>query len=195
MSEPKLDLSAIERELAELGEDGPSAEELALLEGGAVEHSGPVASVVLLSELSQPHAFDDLSELETHRGWRKVEARLGDEAAKRAGGPGSTEPASKPGGAGSGSPRRWLYAAFGVAAAAALTLIVVDPNGNEGNQGSEASASVDAEELAAMGKEARGLLDAIDDGKTDTERAQAMLADYEARLSPSDAGDDNRGGG
>lgn len=190
MSEPKLDLSAIERELAELGEDGPSAEELALLEGGAVEHSGPVASVVLLSELGQPHAFDDLSELETHRGWRKVEARLGDEASKQAGDPSSTEPAAKPSGA--SSPRRWLYAAFGVAAAAALTLIVVDPNGNEGSDG---SASVDAEELAAMGKEARGLLDAIDDGKTDTERAQAMLADYEARLSPSDAGDDNRGGG
>src|SRR5690606_21359492 len=106
MTAPSHTSETIARELAALGEAPPSAEELAMLaELEAHDEPEAIASVVRLPELAEPLSFDDLSELETHRGWRNVEQRL----ARVASEPEPREqPRPTPGG---GGPRRWLYAA------------------------------------------------------------------------------------
>ena len=78
MSEASHDTEQIELtrdELAALGEAAPSEAEQLLLRGDGLDapeaHADPsVASVARLAELAAPLEFEDLSELELHRGWR-----------------------------------------------------------------------------------------------------------------------------
>jgi hypothetical protein len=173
MTAPTHTSETIARELAALGEAPPSAEELALLASRPgyradeeLDEHDEVASVARLAELSEPFGFDDLSELETHRVWRNVEQR-----AARA------EPghARRPSG---GGPRRWLFAAAGLAAAAAIAWIVV---------GSPAPEH-DADAVADLGTQARATLQMLDDGASDTERAEQLAAEYQQRLEEQGGG-------
>ena len=160
--------AAIERELAELGEAPASAEELAMFD--TLEQDPEVASVARLAELAEPCAFDDLSELELHRAWRSVERR---------GAKAPAEAAPHPSG---GGPRRWLFAAIGLAAAAAILLIVTRPTDDE----QLAQTQADAEAVAELGEQARASLKLLDDGASDTQRAEQLAAEYQARLEEQD---------
>jgi hypothetical protein len=163
MTAPTHTSETIARELAALGEEPLSAEELALLESESALDQDDVASVARLAELSEPLAFDDLSELETHRAWRNVEQRVAPakhaEVPRRGGGP-----------------RRWLFAAVGLAAAAAIVLIVID----------QPAPEHDARAVAEMGKQARETLHTtlqmLDGGVSDTSRAEQLAAEYQQRL-------------
>ena len=176
MTEPTHTTETIERELAALGEAPPSAEELALLasdDDDDLDALDDLATVARLSELAEPLAFDDLSQLETHRGWRNVEQRLARPEPARATEPAANDSASEhPGG---GGPRRWLFAAVGLAAAAALVLIVVRPSAPE-------QPELDAETVAELGEQARATLKILDDGASDTQRAEQLAAEYQQRL-------------
>jgi hypothetical protein len=167
MTAPTHTSETIARELAALGEEPLSAEELALLESESALDQDDVASVARLAELSEPLAFDDLSELETHRAWRNVEQRLAGPAK-----PDHADTAPRSG----GGPRRWLFAAIGLAAAAAIILIIVDQPASEH----------DAEAVAEMGKQARETLHTtlqmLDGGVSDTARAEQLAAEYQQRL-------------
>lgn len=176
MTAPTHNTESIERELAALGEAPPSAEELALL-AGELDDDDEIATVARLAELAEPLAFDELSPLETHRGWRNVEQRL---AAGQAFGEAhaDAEPhASEQPGSHGASPRqgRWLLAAIGLAAAAALVLIVVNPSNPE-------QPELDAKAVAELGEQARATLKALDNGTSDTQRAEQLAAKYQQRL-------------
>lgn len=178
MTAPSHTSETIERELAALGEAPPSAEELAML--AELEDHGEVASVARLTELADPLAFEDLSELETHRGWRNVEQRL----ARSSGEPtGEVAPSKRPTPSG-GGPRRWLYAAIGVAAAAAVLFVVTRPalRLGPGKDETVADSKVDAKAVAELGEQARASLKILDNGTTDTQRAEQLAAEYQARL-------------
>lgn len=177
MSEASPTSEQIERELVELGEASPDAAELELAaqpeaaSSEALDAQPEVASVARLSELAEPLAFEDLSELELHRGWREIERRIdgaGTDAANE-------EPAQV-----SPGPGRWSYLAglaTVVAVAAALAFVVLQPSGElAGPEGPS------AEEVAKLGDMARSSLRVLDDGKTDTQRAASLAADYERRL-------------
>lgn len=191
MSESSPTTEMIERELATLGEARPSAEELDLI-GHAdhvdhVGHADHVANVARLAELAEPIAFDDLSELETHRSWRSVELRLAQRPNTPGPGPGRARvedehDASTPTG---GGPQRWLLTAVGIAAAAAVLLIVLRPF--EQPKIAEAEpAKPDAELVAQLGERARVALNALDDGTSDTQRAEQLAADYRRQLEEQD---------
>lgn len=168
MTAPTPNSETIERELAALGEAPPSAEELALLASGDLDHVSDVATMARLAELSEPLAFDDLSELETHRGWRNVEQRLGSSEPARE----VDEPPTQTSPIG-GGPRRWLFAAIGLAAAAAITVIIVRPSSPE---------PVDPEQVVQLGEQARATLKTLENGASDTQRAEQLAAEYQQRL-------------
>lgn len=174
MTEPTHTTETIERELAALGEAPPSAEELALLarDDDDLDALDDIATVARLSEQAEPLAFEDLSQLETHRGWRNVEQRLAGSQAARANEPAANDNHPTPSG---GGPRRWLFAAVGLAAAAALVLIIVRPSTPE-------QPELDAEAVAELGKQARATLKILDDGASDTQRAEQLAAEYQQRL-------------
>jgi len=155
-----------ERELAALGEAPPSAEELALLAeaGDLTSDLADVASVARLASLAEPFACDDLSDLELHRAWRAVEQRSSAQA--------------KPAG---GGPRRWLLAAAGLAAAAAVVIVVLQPFPREQTAGRD-DAQPDAERVAKVGSQARATLRTLDDGVSDSQRAERMAAEYQRQL-------------
>jgi hypothetical protein len=161
MSRTPAPAEQIERELEALGEDPPTAEELAMLERD-VDDDPDIATVARLTELARAEAPASLSELELQAAWRKAEQRLD-----------HSEPAP-PRRAGS-SPRRWLLlAATGLAAAAAVLVIVV-PQTSE----SEPSAA----EIAELGDQVRASLAVIDDGESGTQRADALVAAYQQQLA------------
>lgn len=168
MKQSSPDPDAIARELAELGEEPVSAEELALIEAGMLEQQPAVETVARLSELAEPYAFDELSELETHRAWREFEQRVEQDQ--------DAEPAvvhaSEP--AGPASPRRWLFALAGLAAAAAVALVVLP--------GEKQSDTLSAEDVAKQGESVRVALDALDDGRSDSVRARERASAYQQRL-------------
>ena len=179
MTAPTHNTESIERELAALGEAPPSAEELALLAGELEDHD-EIATVARLAELAEPLAFDELSPLETHRGWRNVEQRLARVQAPEQATQQQASEQSSPSGPsrGGSSPRphgRWLLAAVGLAAAAALVLIVVNPSTPE-------QPELDAEAVAELGEQARATLKALDNGASDTQRAEQLAAEYQQRL-------------
>lgn len=172
MTAPTHTTEAIERELAALGEAPPSAEELALLAGDdhsddRVDEVSEIASVARLCELAEPLAFDDLSQLAIHRGWRNVEQRLASSGRSHA-----ADSGPSPSG---GGPRRWLFAAIGLAAAAALVLIIVQPSTPE-------QPEIDAEAVAKLGEQVRATFKTLDDGASDTQRAEQLAAEYQQRL-------------
>ncbi|NVB40038.1 hypothetical protein G6O69_19490 [Pseudenhygromyxa sp. WMMC2535] len=170
MTSPSKD--TIARELAALDEAPLSEDERALLESeGALEGRAEIAEVARMHELAEPLAFEDLSELELHRGWRRVEARSA---------PAPDEQGSTRGRAGGGGRRRWPLAAAGLAAAAVLAVLVL----REG----EGPSQTELAELAEVGEHARSLLEALDDGVGDSERAAALAADYERRLRAGGGG-------
>ena len=188
MTAPSPNPETIERELAELGEAPPSADELAMLAGlgelGELDDldDPDLAAFARLQALADPIAFDDLSQLETHRGWRVVEQRL-DPAHEREAAPTSARPADdKHTG---GGPRRWLFAAVGVAAAAALALIVVGPGSGSNPTPDARTAQIDPAAAAELGEQARttlAALAALDGGLSDTERAEQLAREYQQRL-------------
>ncbi|PRQ02926.1 hypothetical protein ENSA5_18650 [Enhygromyxa salina] len=170
MSEPSPTREQIERELVALGEASPNATELALLER-ELDDEPEVASMARLSELAEPLAFEDLSELETQRAWRKIEEQVGsnpdrDEAI-------AAPAASSPVG---GSTRGRLLAVAGLAAAAVVLVIILPQEREQQAEGPS------AKEVAELSEQVRSTLRLLDDGKTDTERAAALAADYERRL-------------
>lgn len=163
MTAPTSQPETLERELAALGEAPPSAEELALLEDDV-----EIASVARLVDLAEPFAFDNLSQLETHRGWRTVEQRLARaKSAPAAAHPSETSPVG-------GGPRRWLFAAIGLAAAAAIALIILRPT---------TPNSLDPKAVAKMGEQARATLRTLSHGTSDTQRAETLAAEYQQRLA------------
>jgi hypothetical protein len=175
MTAPSHTTETIERELAALGEAPPSAEELALLgESGEFDHVD-VETVSRLAELAAPITFNDLSELEAHRGWRTVEQRLARPVAARPA-ESTPEPSHSRGG-----PQRWLFAAVGIAAAAALVLIVIWPEPEQ----IVASNQLDPKQVAELGVQARATLATLDDGASDTQRAEQSAAAYQSRLEES----------
>lgn len=166
MSQASPDAEGIERELAELGEPPPSAAELALAaRPEALDAEPELACVARLSKLAEPLTFDDLSELERHRGWREVERRLDDRAPEAA----KLE-------RGGGVARRWPYLAAGLAVAAAVLLVVLQPDAELADPGPSAS------EVAALGDTVRASLRALGDGETDTQRAASVVEQYQRRL-------------
>ena len=176
MSEASHDTEQIELtrdELAALGEAAPSEAEQLLLRGDGLDapeaHADPsVASVARLAELAAPLKFEDLSELELHRGWRGIEERLPGAAA---------HPAPSTG----GGVRSWLFAAVGIAAAAAVLLVVLRPG--KDTQQAQAPSPEQVTELAELGEQARAALRVLDDDQTDTERATQLAAAYQRRLA------------
>jgi hypothetical protein len=162
----------LRRELELLGEEPPTAEELALLLEQEGESDPEIATVSRLVELAQGERFAALSELELHRGWRNVE--------QRAAGDGRVELVRhQPTGGGA---RRWLFAAVGGLAAAAGVLFVVLGPGRDTDRhaGVEAPST---EQVAEMGEQVRATLRVLDDGKSDSERAVERAADYQRRLA------------
>ncbi len=152
---------ALRRELEALGEDPPSETELALILDDDPEVQ-TVSRLVELASASDP--TEPLSELELHRGWRTIEQRsTGKRNAEQA-------PAAS---------RRWLFAAVGgLAAAACVLFIVLGPNGDD--------AGIDGpsrEQVTEMSEQVHATLDALDDGKTDSQRAAELAADYQRRLA------------
>lgn len=175
MTAPTHNTESIERELAALGEAPPSDEELALL-AGELDDDDDIATFARLAELAEPLAFDELSPLETHRGWRNVEQRLA-AAAHTPDSAGAQSQTSEQSASHGASPRqgRWLFAAIGLAAAAALVLIVVNPSDPE-------QPELDAKAVAEIGEQARASLKALDNGTSDTQRAEQLAAKYQQRL-------------
>jgi hypothetical protein len=161
----------LRRELELLGEEPPSAEELALVHDGTRGDPAEVAVVSRLTELATAERFDPLSELELHRVWRSVEQRAatghGKQATKTIGG---------------GGARRWLLAAVGgLAAAAAVLFAVLGPGRDEARHADAKAPS--SEQVAEMGDQVRATLQALDDGKSDSERAAELAAEYQRRLA------------
>jgi hypothetical protein len=167
-----------ERELEALGEAPLSAEELALLaEAGDLADSdlAEVASVARLAELAEPFVCEDLSDLELHRSWRAVEQRSAQAKPQT-----EVQTQAKPAG---GGPRRWLLAAPALIMAAALVLVVLQPFSGEQTAGrGDADAKPDAERVAQLGEQARATLRTLDDGVSDTQRAERIAAEYQRQL-------------
>jgi hypothetical protein len=160
----------LRRELELLGEEPPTAEELALLEQDA-ESEPEIAIASRLVELAGGERFDSLSELELHRGWRNVEQRAVNEAPLE-----SARHAPTGGGA-----RRWLFAAVGgLAAAAAVLFVVFTPERDDPHATAEAPSSA---RVAEMGEQVRATLRVLDDGKSDSQRAAERAAEYRQRLA------------
>jgi hypothetical protein len=173
----------LRRELELLGEEPPSAEELALVLDGTRGDPGEVAVVSRLTELAAAERFDPLSELELHRVWRSVEQRAAHaepDAAGPAGPTGHGKQATKT--IGGGGARRWLLAAVGgLAAAAAVLFVVLGPGRDEARHADAKAPS--SEQVAEMGDQVRATLQALDDGKSDSERAAELAAEYQRRLA------------
>lgn len=151
--------AAIARELEALGEDPPSADELAMLAAASLDDEPEVAGTARLIELAQPDfagPSEPLGELGKQRVWRTVEARRGLSRGR--------------------SSARWV--AVGLAIAAALALLVLMPG--RGEQAREDGPS--AAELAEVGEQARLALRALDDGLDDTTRAERMRGAYVERM-------------
>ena len=150
--------AAIARELVALGEDPPSAEELAMLAAASLDDEPDVAGTTRLIELAQVDAALDepLGELGKQRVWRAVESRRAVGRARLSG--------------------RWV--ALGLAIAAALALLVVVPEGDEPAREQGPSAA----EVGEVGEQARLALQALDDGLDDTARLEQLRGRYAARM-------------
>ncbi len=156
---------AIARELEALGEEPLSADELAMLAADALDEEPAVASTARLIELSQPYAAPELTELGAERVWRTIEGRRAPQARALA------RPAPS---------RRWVpWVAVSLAIAAALVLVVVIPSDDD-DSGERNDPS--NEQVAVIGDQARSALRALDDGLSDTARAERLSADYQRRL-------------
>jgi hypothetical protein len=171
----------LRRELELLGEEPPSPAELALV----LERDPEVAAVSRLAELAQAERFESLSELEVHRAWRTIEQRIAvAEPAEVGNGSGEPDEKSEPtrpktGGGGS---RRWLLAAVGgLAVAAGVLFVVFLPDRDAGRRADVETPN--SEQVAEMGEQVRTALQALDDGKSDSERAAELAAEYERRLA------------
>ncbi|MCA9684886.1 MAG: hypothetical protein KC457_22070, partial [Myxococcales bacterium] len=159
---------AVARELAELGEEPLSPEELALLAAGE-DDNADIDTVARLHELAEPFAFDDLSELERAQSWKGVESRLpaiasatGTETGTETG----TGTGTSGGAGGAGGRVRWLFPSVTLAAAAAAVLVLIlRPPSDQGPS---------PEEIAEIGQQARTMLAALDDGRSDSERADEV---------------------
>jgi hypothetical protein len=170
----------LRRELELLGEEPPSAEELALVLDGTGDDLGEVAVVGRLTELAAAERFDPLSELELHRVWRSVEQRAAPAEPDATGPTGHGKQATKT--IGGGGARRWLLAAVGgLAAAAAVLFVVLGPGRDEARHADAKAPS--SEQVAEMGDQVRATLQALDDGKSDSERAAELAAEYQRRLA------------
>lgn len=158
---------ALRRELESLGEPPLGEAELALVLERRFDDDPEVATVSRLVELASASApSEGLSELELHRGWRTVEQRVARPAVVRAPAVGR---------------RRLSVAVGGLAAAAAVLLIVIGPGKDDG-EATHAQAPT-AQQVAAIGEQVHASLRALDDGKTDSERAVELAADYQRRLA------------
>jgi hypothetical protein len=154
---------AVRRELEMLGEEPPSPAELALV----LERDPEVAIVSRLAELAEAESAEPLSELELHRAWRNVEQRIT-----------MAEPRPKIG----GGSRRWLLTAIGgLAAAAGVLFMVFGPDRTADRRADAQTPSI--EQVAEMGEQVRTALQALDDGKSDSECATELAADYQRRLT------------
>jgi hypothetical protein len=165
----ELDKGTLQKELEGFGESSPTDEELAILAQGLEEYEdADVATLAALVGLSTPVEDAELSEMGQARAWRKVEKHLGEQPAA---------PAA------SGTRRSWPMVALGLAAAAAVTFIIVRP-------GADTRGSSDQHELAvAMQTQTRqGLAVLGVKPGSESARAQDMLADYEQRMSEEGAG-------
>jgi hypothetical protein len=165
----------LRHELELLGEQPPSPAELALALEQDAEHDSEIATVSRLVELSETERFAPLSELDLHRGWRNVEQRAVGEA--------SVEPVgmARRGPTGGGA-RRWVFAAVGgLAAAAAVLFVVLGPERDTARQATAEPPS--SEQVAETGDQVRATLRALDDGKSDSERAAERAAEYQRRLA------------
>ncbi|MFV8749579.1 hypothetical protein ACNOYE_03385 [Nannocystaceae bacterium ST9] len=162
MTEPLSQSEAIARELEALGEAPLSADELAMLamQAGALLDDQPaVASTARLIELSQASEPIELSELGKQRAWRTFEQRRA--------------PAPAP----AGRPTRWApWVAVSLAIAAAALIVVLVPGGDE------SAGGLDAQQVAEVGEQARSALRLLDDGLSDTARAERQSAEYRRRL-------------
>lgn len=177
MSEPLSQSEAIARELEALGEAPLSAEELAMLgrdESDQLDHldrfdhEPAVASTARLIELSRPYESADLSELDKQRVWRKVEQRRA--TASVVAGPSEPPAVEAPG-------RGWApWIGVALAIAAAAVMLVMLPSDESSPTGPSAT------EVAEVGEHARSALRALDDGLSDTARAEQMSRDYQRRL-------------
>jgi hypothetical protein len=126
-----------------------------------LEHYEPaVAITARLMDLSRPYESADLSELDKRRVWRNVEQRR---ATQR---PAIEVP--------SRSWTPWIGVALALAAAAVVLVLL------PGDETSPIGPS--ATEVAEVGDQARSALRALDDGLTDTARAEQMTRDYQRRL-------------
>jgi hypothetical protein len=149
--------AAIARELEALGEDPPSAEELAMLAAASLDDEPEVAGTARLIDLAQADAaVEPLGELGEQRVWRVV-------ASRRASGRALVS-------------ARWV--AVGLAIAAALTVLVLVPGRDEPAREQGPSAS----EVGEVGEQARLALQALDDGLDDTARVEQLRDRYAARL-------------
>lgn len=150
--------AAIARELEALGEDPPSAEELAMLAAASLDDEPDVAGTARLIELAQVDAALDepLGELGKQRVWRAVESRRGVGRDRTSG--------------------RWLGLGLALAAAAALLVWVV-PERDEPRETGPSAAEVDE-----VGEQARLALQTLDDGLDDTARLEQLRGRYAERM-------------
>jgi hypothetical protein len=149
--------AAIARELEALGEDPPSAEELAMLAAAALDDEPDVARTTRLIELAQVDTAHDepLGELGKQRVWRAVESRRAIGRARLSG--------------------RWV--AVGLAIAAALAVLVLVPGRDESREPGPSAA-----EVGEVGDQARLALQALDDGLDDTARLEQLRGRYAERM-------------
>ncbi len=149
--------AAIARELEALGEDPPSAEELAMLAAASLDDEPDVAGTARLIELAQVDAALDepLGELGKQRVWRAVESRRAIGRARVSG--------------------RWV--AVGLAIAAALAVLVLVPERDEPRETGPSAA-----EVGEVGEQARLALQALDDGLDDTARLEQLRGRYAERM-------------
>lgn len=161
----------LQKELDGLGEASPSDEELAMVAQGLEEYEdADVATVAALVGLTSPVEDAELSELGQARAWRKVEKHFGPAPAKPAAG---------------GSRRSWPMVALGLAAAAAVTFIIVRPG-----TGGQADGGSDQHELAVamQAQTHQGLAVLGVKPGSESARAREMLTAYEQRLDEKGAG-------
>lgn len=156
-----LDQDRLKQELQTLGEDAPTQDELTLATADG-DDAVDVAVVAALVGISEPLENAELSEMSQARAWRKVEGRLGLQA-------------PRPAAAQSARRRPWAMVAVGLAAAAAVTFIIVRPGPQPDGEHHEMAIALQTQArqgLSTLGVEPGG----------ESARAQQMLADYEARM-------------
>jgi hypothetical protein len=180
----------LRRELESLGEPPPSDDELALILDQQRDDDSrdlDVATVSRLVELASASGSTmPLSELELHRGWRTIEQRAaaqsGPELSREGREDKSGRELSREGREDKSGPtrRRWLFVGVGsLAAAAGVLFVVLGPERKPIDDGAQGPS---LEQVQTMSEQVHATLRALDDGKSDTQRAAEIAADYERRL-------------